>query len=111
MAAYIRKVQNVTVEGNEHGYTLKLETRQHSYKAFVLPKSVTTGWIFKRTTQERFASCELVLEFADQQLWVSGPKEAAIVFETLCRTVRYKSEQNAKRKPGLLRRLLAAIKG
>lgn len=110
---YRRMISDVLVVGTDNGYQLTLETRHNTFKAVVAPKTTTTGWIFKRTTTERFGASDKVLSFAGKELWVSGPKEAAIVFQTLVRQQRYESEQARKRanKPGLFKRLLLALKG
>ena len=109
---YRRMISNVLVVATDQGYDLTLETRHNTYKAVVAPKTVTTGWLFKKTTAEKFGASEKVLRFAGYEFWVTGPKEAAIVFETLVRQQRYQAEQQRKKsKPGLFLRLLAALKG
>lgn len=107
---YRRMVKDVLVVSEGDGYKLSLETRQDSFTATVMPKTVTTGLIFKKTERERFGACELVLTYGSHSLWVDGPKEAATIFQALVRSCRYKQHLAKQRKPSLVARLIAVIK-
>lgn len=114
MSQYRRIYGDVIVAKTDtQTYTLSLPTKSCDWTAVVKPspEPVKRGLLGrKKQTAETFAGCSLRLHAFDQDFWVEGPKEAAEFFAILVRQQRYAETRSIKR-PGLARRLIAALRG
>ena len=117
--AYSRTYKAIQVKVTKTGdeaYTLVKKTDDAIYHAIVAPcytRTVGRKWFgIKKVVsfdRQTFDGCTLRLEYGAHRVWVKNAKTGAETFAALIREEQYAAQRAAKPKPGLFRRLIAAI--